>query len=229
MLQAPEMASTIMLINDLPDGLDEAGLRERRPPLAREKGIERLLQTVQMQHIGGGIVELGGRELCGAPVGLLLLLGDVDTQQIAQEILQTVAVREGPGELGGDLGAVDRGCQHAEGVIEHGDVEAAEMEELEHAGIGEHPAEIGGLALAGGNLDEMAVPVPRRHLHEAEPVAAGHEAHRLAVDRHGGPQIEPLGQIAPVASNDTPLGRQRNRRVEVWLRPAEAPPRAAAP
>lgn len=28
-----------------------------------------------------------------------------------------------------------------------------------------------------------------------------------------------LGQIAPVASNATPQGRERNRRVEVWLRP----------
>jgi len=55
-------------------------------------------------------------------------------------------------------------------------------------------------------------------------VAAELRAHGLRVARQRG-----LGQIAPVASNDTPLGRQRNRRVEVWLRPAEAPPRAAAP
>ncbi len=55
-------------------------------------------------------------------------------------------------------------------------------------------------------------------------VAAELRARGLRVARQRG-----LGQIAPVASNDTPLGRQRNRRVEVWLRPAEAPPRAAAP
>ncbi|GIX38870.1 MAG: hypothetical protein KatS3mg127_2109 [Silanimonas sp.] len=55
-------------------------------------------------------------------------------------------------------------------------------------------------------------------------VAAELRARGLKVARQRG-----LGQIAPVASNDTSLGRQRNRRVEVWLRPAEAPPRAAAP
>ena len=31
-----------------------------------------------------------------------------------------------------------------------------------------------------------------------------------------------LGQIAPVASNDTRQGRLRNRRVEVWIRPIGA-------
>jgi hypothetical protein len=31
-----------------------------------------------------------------------------------------------------------------------------------------------------------------------------------------------LGQIAPVASNDTLAGRLRNRRVEVWIRPVGA-------
>lgn len=39
-----------------------------------------------------------------------------------------------------------------------------------------------------------------------------------------------LGQIAPVASNATPQGRERNRRVEVWIRPVAgtaAAPRAA--
>lgn len=36
-----------------------------------------------------------------------------------------------------------------------------------------------------------------------------------------------LGQIAPVASNDTLQGRLRNRRVEVWMRPATAAGSAA--
>lgn len=45
-------------------------------------------------------------------------------------------------------------------------------------------------------------------------VAAELRAHRLRVARQLG-----LGQIAPVASNDTPQGRLRNRRVEVWIRP----------
>lgn len=46
-------------------------------------------------------------------------------------------------------------------------------------------------------------------------VAAELRAKGLRVARQRG-----LGQIAPVASNDTLQGRLRNRRVEVWVRPA---------
>jgi len=31
-------------------------------------------------------------------------------------------------------------------------------------------------------------------------------------------QVKGFGSAIPVASNDTPAGRERNRRVEVWLR-----------
>ena len=47
-------------------------------------------------------------------------------------------------------------------------------------------------------------------------VAAELRAQGLRVARQRG-----LGQIASVASNDTTQGRLRNRRVEVWLRPAD--------
>lgn len=45
-------------------------------------------------------------------------------------------------------------------------------------------------------------------------VASELRAEGLRIARQRG-----LGQIAPVASNDTPQGRLRNRRVEVWMRP----------
>ncbi len=48
-------------------------------------------------------------------------------------------------------------------------------------------------------------------------VASDLRARGLRVARQRG-----LGQIAPVASNDTPQGRLRNRRVEVWIRPIAA-------
>lgn len=53
-------------------------------------------------------------------------------------------------------------------------------------------------------------------------VAAELRAQGLRVARQRG-----LGQIAPVASNDTAQGRVRNRRVEVWIRPTAAPGVAA--
>lgn len=49
-------------------------------------------------------------------------------------------------------------------------------------------------------------------------VAAELRAKGLRVSRQRG-----LGQIAPVASNDTTQGRLRNRRVEVWMRPIASP------
>lgn len=48
-------------------------------------------------------------------------------------------------------------------------------------------------------------------------VAAELRARGLRIARQRG-----LGQIAPVASNESPQGRQRNRRVEVWIRPVGA-------
>ena len=44
----------------------------------------------------------------------------------------------------------------------------------------------------------MRVAVAGRELHEAEPVAAGNEAHGLAVDGHHRPEVEPGRKIAPV-------------------------------
>ena len=39
----------------------EAGLRELRPPLARQPRVERRLQPVQVEDVGGGIVDLRRR------------------------------------------------------------------------------------------------------------------------------------------------------------------------
>lgn len=46
----------------------------------------------------------------------------------------------------------------------------------------------------------------------------------LLLDRGVAPRrVRGLGSVAPVASNDSPTGRQRNRRVEVWLAAPGAP------
>jgi phosphate transport system substrate-binding protein len=43
----------------------------------------------------------------------------------------------------------------------------------------------------------------------------------------GARRVRGMGYAAPVASNETDLGRARNRRVEVWVRPRGAAPQAA--
>ena len=52
--------------------------------------------------------------------------------KLADEILEAVPVRVGAHKLRDDLGAVDRGNGDAEIFLEHGDIEAGEVENLEH-------------------------------------------------------------------------------------------------
>jgi hypothetical protein len=50
--------------------------------------------------------------------------------------------------------------------------------------------------------------------------------------RQGVAHIAPdhgYGETRPVATNDTPEGRQQNRRVELHIKPAEAAPETEAP
>src|ERR1700724_88066 len=61
--------------------------------LAREHRVARVFQRVKMQHVGGRIGDLGLGQLLGAPVGELLLLGKIDAQHLADEVLQAVLVR----------------------------------------------------------------------------------------------------------------------------------------
>ncbi len=66
------------------------------------------LQGVQVQHVGGGVLELRLRQRLGAPVRGLLLLREIDAEQFPHEILEPVPVGIGAREPRGDLGAVDR-------------------------------------------------------------------------------------------------------------------------
>jgi flagellar motor protein MotB len=36
-------------------------------------------------------------------------------------------------------------------------------------------------------------------------------------------EVQAYGELMPVACNDTEEGRQKNRRVEIWLVPADGP------
>src|SRR5215210_1338577 len=92
-----------------------------------------------------------------------------------------MAVGEGAGELRGDLGAIGRPRHDPESMLEHGHVEAPEMEDLDHAFIGEEPHELGRISIPA-DLDELGVAVSGGELHEAEPVAIGIEPERLGVD-----------------------------------------------
>ena len=63
------------------------------------------------------------------------------------------------------------------------DVEAREMIELEPVGIAEQRLEVGrGIVAVRAEADQMLVAVAVGQLDQAQPVAAGDQAHRLGVD-----------------------------------------------
>ena len=170
---------------------------ERCAPLPREHRVELLLQRMQVEHVVGGILELAPGERVRAPVRRLLLLGNLDAQQVAAEVLEAVAVGEGAREAGRDLRAVDRPAADAERVLQHGHVEAGEVEDLQHRLVGQQRREMGRVdGLARRELHQVAVAVAARELYQAEPVAMGVEAHRLGVDGHRVAEGEPRRQVA---------------------------------
>src|SRR5262245_15118601 len=113
----------------------EAGLCRGCSAFAGEHGVELGLERVQVEHVAGGVVLLLVRQLVRAPVGALLLLGKVDAEELAAQVLEAVAIGVGARQLGSDLGAVDGLGKHAPMLRQHGDIEAPEVKDLEHRAI----------------------------------------------------------------------------------------------
>ena len=93
-------------------------------------------QRVQMQDVGGGVAQLLVGEVGGAPIRRLLLLGDLDAEQVAAQILEPVPVGEGAHQLARRSWCNRPARRRRPDALQHGDVEAGEMEDLEHRGIG---------------------------------------------------------------------------------------------
>jgi len=110
-------------------------------------------------------------ELVRAPVRALLLLGQVDAEQLRAEVLQAVAVGVGARQLGGDLGAVHGLGDDAQVLRQHGDVEAAEVEDLEHGGIRQQGLQARRRPVLAIELHEVGRVVASGELHQAQPVA----------------------------------------------------------
>ena len=89
-----------------------------------------------MQHVGGRIGDLCLGELLGAPVGELLLLGEVDAEHLAHQVLEPMLVRIGSRQPRRDFGAIDRDRHDPERAIERGDIETGEMKDFQHGRIG---------------------------------------------------------------------------------------------
>ena len=140
-----------------PDGAGNGGA-----PLALEHLVETGLQLVQVDHVLGRVLLLGVAQHMGAPIGTLLLLVKVDAKQFLDEVFEAVLVGIGAGEFRGELGAVDGPGLDAEIVPQHGDIEAGEVKNLDHATVGEERLEARTVVAGAVELDQMGVAVAGR-------------------------------------------------------------------
>ena len=165
---------------------------------------------MQEEHVGGGIGELRLAERLRAPVRRLLLLGNLDAEQFAREILQAVPVGIGARQLGGDLGAIDRRRHHAERVAQRRHVETAEVEQLQHVRVREQILEPRRARLSGPDLHDVRAAVAAGELDDAEPIALDLEAEGFGVDRDDRAEIELGGQVALMEADRHQGGAQRD-------------------
>ena len=117
-------------------------------PSRRSRASSASLMSMQVQHVGGGIFELRFGKLAGAPVRRLLLLGNLEAEDLARQLLQAVAVGVGAHQPRGDLGAPERRHRDAERMLQHRHVEAGEVKNLGDRRIGQEQTEIGRARLA---------------------------------------------------------------------------------
>lgn len=155
-------------------------------------------KAVQVKNIGRSVIQLGAGQGFRPPVAHLLMLGDVDLKQFGQQRLQPVPVGVGADQLAGDLRAVDRCRQCPEGIVHRGDVEAAEMKQLEDAGIAQHPFKVGRGGLTAGDLYHMRVAVAGGHLNKTQTIPAGAQTHGFAVYGDDRAKVQVIGQVALV-------------------------------
>jgi hypothetical protein len=141
-----------------------------------------LMDRNQVAHIVGGVVELGVRQLAGvAPVGALGGLIELDAHELLNNLLEAMARRVGAGEFAGNFGAEDRGSLDAEVVLEGGDIEPGEVENLE-GGLGfEELLQARGRSLPWGNANNGDDALAIAELDEAKPIALGYKTHRLGI------------------------------------------------
>jgi hypothetical protein len=181
----------------------EAGLRKRGPALALEPFVELVLEGMEIADVARSIFALRLAELGGAPIAGLLLFRDLEAEKLFDEILEPVAVGVGADEARCRPGTLKRGGHDSEVVLHDADVEAREMVELEPIRVREQPLQVRRRKVASlSEPDEMLVALAVRQLHQAQPVAAGVEAHRLGIDRDrpvGEPDVS--GQVFLVQMN----------------------------
>ena len=68
------------------------------------------------------------------------MLGDVDPEQLLAQILEAMLVGVSAGQLGGDLGAIDRRADNAQVMLKDREIEPREVKDLGHRRVAEKGA-----------------------------------------------------------------------------------------
>ena len=157
----------------------EAGRRQLvRPSRAsmRRAGLERM----QVEDVGGGIGDLRVGESWAPQSEALLLLGQVDAEQLARQVLQPVPVGIGARQPRRDLGAIDRAGMTPKRWYSTPRSKRAKWKILSDVGVGQQRSRFGALA---ARRRESA---PRRRCRRrarAAPRTAGRAADRAPSSR----------------------------------------------
>src|SRR5262249_33653813 len=127
-----------------------------------------------------------------------------------------------------DLGAIDRGRHDVQTPLQHTEIEAGEMKDLENRPVGEKLGQIRRCARACRDLHHVGGAVARRQLHHAQPIADRIKPHRFGVDRHGVAAVaREVGQIAAMQA-DSHDGPRTGDAANLVPRRGLEPPRLAA-
>src|SRR5690606_16613148 len=174
----------------------EAGAGDLEPALAGEALLEDFRHPVEEAHVRRRVLALRLAELGRAPVARLLLLGDLLAEQLADDVLEAVAVGIGAHELAGDLGAEHRGRHDPEVVLDRREVEAGEVEQLGPRRIGQRGLEVRRIVgAADAEADEVLVSAAVADLDDAQAIARRDEPHGLGVDGDGARGEHACGQV----------------------------------
>src|SRR5262245_60378919 len=138
----------------------EARAGQPLAPLACQHDVESAAQRVQMKHVRSGITKLLFGQGLRSPVGALLLFRQIGIQQVLAQIAQPVPIGKRPRQARSDFRAIDRQRHDADIMIDHGEVEPREVEQLGHTGIASRSLSLGAEYSPGANCTRWASPSP---------------------------------------------------------------------
>ncbi len=157
--------------------------------------VEFFPQSMKVQDVRSGILQLMGGQPFSTPVARLHLLGDIDAEDFLAELLESVLVGVGPDQSRGDLRAINRFHDRVEPGHQRNQIESCVMKDFQDFRIFQHPDQILRIALLRSELNQVCVPVACAQLNKAKPVAKRIETHGLRVDSNHRAKIEVIRYV----------------------------------